>query len=94
MDIGRKEKLRDAKDKLSYCLDKLEKADQYSDEIINAEAEQKQVDREELENNFGKLAGQQVEVVEDLTIQEIIGAIVAAEQELKEIEELMEGQDV
>lgn len=91
MDIGRKERLRDAKDKLNYCLDKLEEAGQYSDEIINAEADQKQTDREELEKTFGELAGRQVEVVEDLTIEEMVGAMVAAEQELKEIEEMIEG---
>lgn len=86
MDIARDEKIEDPKKRLVTCLDKLEESDQFTEDIIDAAAWQKQIERGELERNAGQLAGWQVEVVEGLTLQEMISAMVAIEQELRDIE--------
>lgn len=89
MDIERDENIGDAKQRLRNCLDKLEDADQFTEEIIDAAALQQAMERGELERNAGQLAGWQVEVVDGLSLQEIISAMVAIEKELKDIEKLM-----
>lgn len=93
MNIGRDKKIQNAMDKIGYCLDKLEDADQFTEDVINSAAHQKQVDREDLERRFGELAGWQFEVVEDLTIEEMVGALIAAERELREIDEIKESRE-
>ncbi|MBS3816847.1 MAG: hypothetical protein KGY76_04720 [Candidatus Thermoplasmatota archaeon] len=86
MDIARDEKIEHPKKRLVTCLDKMEEADQFTEDIINAAALQQGIERGELERNAGELAGWQVEVVEGLTLQEMISAMVAIEQELRDIE--------
>jgi hypothetical protein len=73
MDIDREVEqgnIEDATERVTYCLDQLEKADDFINRIY-----------------------WDTEVVPNLTIEEMIGALISAEQEITKLEEKIEESD-